>query len=213
MSDDSPAISAGGLFTKKSFDPRILKRSGLYVEPKIIFVNKFNEDSARKFAQDISEAEETGQPIIPIYIDSYGGHVDAVVNMVDVMRSCKTPIATICLGKAMSCGVVLLTQGTEGHRFMSPSSRVMIHEVASGTFGKVEEMKADATEVNRLNKMIFKWMSNGTQHSDDYFGNIVHEKSHADWYLTADDCKYHNIVNHVRIPKFNISVKMDINFE
>jgi ATP-dependent Clp protease protease subunit len=139
--------------------------------------------------------------------------VDAVVNMVDVMRARKTPIATICLGKAMSCGAVLLTQGTEGQRFMAPSSRVMIHEVAAGTGGKVEEIKADSAEFDRLNKMIFKWMSNNTQHHDDYFSKIVHDKSHADWYLTADDCKTHNIVNHVRIPKFNISVKMEINFE
>ncbi len=161
----------------------------------------------------MSEADETGQPIIPIYIDSYGGMVDSVVHMVDVMKSCKTTIATICLGKAMSCGAVLLTQGSDGYRFMAPNSRVMIHEVTAGAAGKVEEIKADSAEFDRLNKMIFKWMSNSTGHHDDYFSQIVHDKNHADWYLTADDCKFHNIVNHVRIPKFNISVKMDMNFE
>ena len=201
-------------FSRSSIDSRILVRkiNELVIKPKSIYVNKFTEESALKFHKDMSDAEDTGQKIIPIYIDSYGGAVDALVHMVDVIRSCKVNVATICIGKAMSCGAVLLSQGVDGHRYIAKSSRVMIHDVASGTAGKVEEIKSDASEVDRLNKLIYSWMAEGTGHEEDYFMKIVHEKSHADWFLTAEEAKKHNLVNHIRIPKFNISVDVDIKF-
>lgn len=201
-------------FSRSNIDPRILVRkvNELLVKPKAIYVNKFNEESALKFHKDMAEAEDTGQEIIPVYIDSYGGYVDALVHMVDVIRSCKVPVATICLGKAMSCGAVLLTQGTEKHRYIAPASRVMIHDVASWTGGKVEEIKADAAETDRLNQLIYTWMAESTGHEKEYFLDIVHSKGHADWYLTSDEAKKHNIVNHIKVPKFNINVSVNVKF-
>ena len=201
-------------FSRSSIDPRILVRkvNELLVKPKAVYVNKFNEESALKFHKDIAEAEDTGQEIIPVYIDSYGGYVDALVHMVDVIRSCKVPVATVCLGKAMSCGAVLLTQGAEKHRYIAPASRVMIHDVASWTGGKVEEIKADAAETDRLNQLIYAWMEENTGHEKGYFLDIVHSKGHADWYLTAEEAKKHNIVNHIKVPKFNIKVDVNVKF-
>ena len=201
-------------FSRTNIDSRILLRkvNELLIKPKAVYVNKFNEESALKFHKDMAEAEDTGQDIIPVYIDSYGGYVDALVHMVDVIRSCKVTVATICLGKAMSCGAVLLTQGAEKHRYMAPASRVMIHDVASFAYGKVEEIKSSAEETERLNDLIYTWMAEGTGHDVDYFKKIVHDKSHADWYLTADEAKKHNIVNHIKIPKFNINVNVNVKF-
>lgn len=201
-------------FSRSNIDSRILIRkiNDLVIKPKSIYVNKFTEESALKFHKDIADAEETGQSIIPIYIDSYGGLVDSLVHMVDIIKSCKTPVATICIGKAMSCGAVLLSQGIEGHRYIAKSSRVMIHDVAGGAHGKVEEIKADAAEIDRLNKLIYTWMAENTGHEADYFMNIVHERGHADWFLTAEEAKKHQLVNHIRVPKFAINVGVDIKF-
>lgn len=205
VSDDHP---------KSNIDSRILIRkiNDLVIKPKSIHVNKFTEESAHKFHNEMNEAEETGQSIIPIYIDSYGGFVDALIHMVDIIKSCKTPVATICIGKAMSCGAILLSQGAEGHRYIAKSSRVMIHDVAGGAIGKIEEIKADATEIDRLNKLIYSWMAENTGHEEDYFMKIVHDKGHADWFLDATEAKKHNLVNHIRVPKFTINVGVDIKF-
>ncbi len=42
-------------------------------QPVVIRVNKFDEESAKKFSDAMSEAQNTGQPIVPVIIDSYGG--------------------------------------------------------------------------------------------------------------------------------------------
>ena len=47
----------------------------------------------------------------------------------------------------MSCGAVLLTFGEEGMRFADPNATVMIHDVSSGMYGKIEELKAREWDV------------------------------------------------------------------
>lgn len=184
----------------------------LYRSPITITVNKFTEESAKEFKKDMFKAQNTGQKIIPIEIDSYGGEVYSLIKMIDVIKSSTVPVATICIGKAMSCGAILLTFGAEGHRYMAPTATVMIHEVSSGCWGKVEEIKADAKEVERLNQLALKLMANNCGKDSEYFLKIVHEKSHADWFLDAEETKKHNIVNHLRVPRMKLDFKVDATF-
>lgn len=201
-------------FIKTIIDKRILikNKDSLLVQPKCIFVNKFDENSASKFAEDMTKAEDTGQDIIPIYIDSYGGACDALLHMIDIVQSSSVTVATIAIGKAMSCGSLLLSAGAEGYRFMGSNSRVMIHEISAGTGGKVSEIVADTNEFIRLNEQLFRLMAQNTGHDDNFFLDLIHQKGHADWFLTANECKNLNIVNHIRIPKFSVSVDVNMKF-
>ena len=62
-------------------DPRI-KELELRNNPVIIRVNKFTEESAADFATQMSIAHNTGQSVIPIVIDSYGGQVYSLMSMI-----------------------------------------------------------------------------------------------------------------------------------
>lgn len=183
-----------------------------YRSPNIIYVNKFNEESAKEFLEGMINAQNTGQSIIPVVIDSYGGEVYSLLKMVDVIKSSTVPVATICMGKAMSCGAILLTCGAEGHRYMAPTATVMIHDVSSFAMGKVEEIKADAKETERLTKIVYKLMADNCGKDVGYFSKLVHEKGHADWFLDAEEVKKHNIVNHVRVPKVKVSFDAEMTF-
>jgi len=180
--------------------------------PVIIRVNKFDEESAKEFDSQISLAHNTGQSIIPVIIDSYGGQVYSLMSMISSIKSASLPVATIVEGKAMSCGAILFSFGTEGHRYMSPDATVMIHDVSSMGWGKVEEIKASATETDRLNQKIYTMMAENCGHHKDYFLDIVHDKGHADWFLESDECKKHSLANHVRMPVLEVSVNLDYNF-
>ena len=191
----------------------ILKEFELRKNPVIIRVNKFTEDSAKKFQQEMAQAHNTGQKVIPVVIDSYGGQVYSLMTMISAIKHAELPIATIVEGKAMSCGAVLLTFGEEGMRFADPDATVMIHDVSSGGFGKIEELKADVKEAERLDEKIFTMMARNCGKKDDYFKKKVFTKKHADWFMDAAEAKKHGLVNHLRVPKFNISVSVDIDFE
>lgn len=193
-------------------DPKI-KELELRKQPVIIRVNKFTEESAKKFSQEMAQAHNTGQKIIPIVIDSYGGQVYSLMSMVSAIKHAELPVATIVEGKAMSCGAVLFSFGEEGMRFMDPNATVMIHDVSSVDLGKVEELKAGAKEADRLNSEIYTMMARNCGKKDDYFMKIVDKKKHADWFLTAEEAKKHNMANHLRVPKIHIKVSVDIDFE
>lgn len=191
----------------------LLKEFELRKSPIIVRVNKFDEESALKFDQEIAQAHNTGQKIIPVVIDSYGGQVYSLMAMISSIKNAELPVATIVEGKAMSCGAILTTFGTEGMRFMDPNATIMIHDVSSGDFGKIEELKSSVGEAERLNDIVYKMMARNCGKKEDYFLKIVDQKKHADWFMGAEEALKHNIVNQLRVPKFNIDVSVSIEFE
>ena len=191
----------------------LLKEYELRKNPVIVRVNKFDEESAKKFNSSIAMAHNTGQKVIPIVIDSYGGQVYSLMAMISSIKAAELPIATIVEGKAMSCGAILFSFGEEGRRFMDPNATIMIHDVSSWAHGKIEEIKADVKEADRLNTIVYKMMAQNCGKADNYFTKLMDKKKHVDWYIDAEEAKKHNLANHLRIPKINIDINVDINFE
>ena len=188
----------------------LIKEVELHNNAVIARVNKFDEESAKAFANKIAMAHNTGQKVIPVVIDSYGGHVYSLMSMIGAIKNAELPVATIVEGKAMSCGAILFSFGEEGLRFMDSDATVMIHDVSSGAIGKVEEVKSNAEESNRLNEKVFKMMARNIGKADDYFIKKIHDKGHADWYLDAAECKKMGLANQLRIPVLNISIDVNI---
>jgi ATP-dependent Clp endopeptidase proteolytic subunit ClpP len=201
-------------------DPRVKiaePEKSLEMPIYITFSGAFTEESAKKFREEIETCElhaiKSKQNIIPIIIDSYGGSVYSLLSMIDAIKSCKIPVATIVEGKAMSCGAVLFTCGAEGHRYMGPNATVMIHDVSSFAMGKEPEIKATAEEVKRLNKLIYGTMAKNCGYDDvDHFYDIVTEKRGADWFIPAEEALKQKIANHITLPKMEVSVKFDWKF-
>lgn len=191
----------------------LLKEYELRKSPVIARVNKFDEESSKNFQNQIAQAHNTGQKIIPVVIDSYGGQVYSLMTMISAIKNSEIPVATIVEGKAMSCGAILFSFGEEGLRFMDPNATVMIHDVSSMDFGKVEELKAGAAEADRLNSIIYTMMARNCGKKDDYFMKIVDKKKHADWFLNAEEAKKHGLANQLRVPKVHIDISVDINLE
>lgn len=181
--------------------------------PVSIYVNEFSEEAVKIFLEDITKAKNTSQPIIPIYIDSYGGDVYALMAMIDIIESCEKPIATICVGKAMSCGAVLLACGEKGHRYISKNSTIMIHDVSSFSEGKSEEIKSDAAETERLQKQFYKMLDTKCERKDGYFDKLVFNKGRSNLYLDAEQCVKHGLVDEIKMPKFTVEIVHNIIFE
>ena len=108
--------------------------------PIVIRVRKFDESAAKEFSEKMAKAHNTGQPVVPVVIDSYGGQVYSLLAMVSEIQHSKLPVATIVQGKAMSCGAILFSFGQKGMRYMDPHATVMIHDVSGAGWGKVEEV-------------------------------------------------------------------------
>ena len=182
-------------------------------EPVVITVNDFTEESAKEISELMSMAHNTGQKVIPIVIDSYGGLVHSLMSMIADINASDLPVATIVKGKAMSCGAILATFGAEGMRYADSDATFMIHEVSLGAFGKTEEVTASAEEGRRLNEKVLKMMARNCGQDESYFIDQIHDRKHADWFLTADEAHQIGMVNHVRVPKMQLDVTAKWSFK
>jgi len=197
----------------KTFSP-LLKEPKLIDDlPIVIRVTKFDESSAKSFSALMSKAQNSGQPVVPVIIDSYGGQVYSLMSMIADIKHSKIPVATIVQGKAMSCGAILFSFGAQGKRFMDEDATLMIHDVSSMAWGKVEEVKVSAEETDRLNQKIYHMMAENCGQDENYFLDIVHEKGHADWFLDAKECKKHKLASHLRVPDLKIDTTVKITFK
>lgn len=175
-----------------------------------ILVNEFSEYGVKNFKIDFDELRNTNLPILPILIDSYGGEIYSLLAMLDIISVADRPVATISVGKSMSCGGILLACGTKGFRFMGPHSTVMIHDAATFSFGKIEDLKSEVGEADRLNNKIFGLLDVQCGQKSGYFKNMLTQKKHTNWYLDAPDALKHGIVDHVGLPIIDSLFNLDI---
>lgn len=195
-------------------DPRIRYQNidELISRPRIVRVTEFSEKALDNFEKDMEAAHATGQPVIPVIIDSYGGNAYGCLGFVAAIETARVPVATVLTSKAMSAGAIVFCFGTEGYRFMHPEAAMMIHDVGSMSFGKIEEIKADTRHLDDLNTRIYRRVSKHLGHDPDYISDLIKKHSHVDWFLTAKEAKKHNIANHLRVPFFDIEVALKISF-
>jgi ATP-dependent Clp endopeptidase proteolytic subunit ClpP len=183
------------------------KTSDLHIEPYVVRISEaFDPEMTDKFYEDFNKAIHRNNNVIPVIIDSYGGQVYSLLQIISTFKSSPLPIATICTGKAMSCGAMLFIFGHNGLRFMSEEATIMLHEVSSISIGKVEEIKSDAKEVDRLNKKIFTEAALHIGKPANYFLDLLHKHNHSEIYMTAKDAKKHNICNHIGVPTLKTEV-------
>ncbi len=186
-------------------------KSEINKQKKIIYVNEFNDASTKSFYEQFCIAHDSSQDVIPIIIDSYGGKVDSLIAMIDLLKSSEKPVATVCMGKAMSCGSALLSCGTRGYRYIGPMARVMIHRMTTVSFGNLDDIKSKVAASEKLENSIFASMDENCKQAKGYFLEKLIDNT--DWYLSAKDCLQHNIVDHIKIPKFRTNIKIITKFE
>jgi ATP-dependent protease ClpP protease subunit len=201
--------------TELKIDPRLKidKLDDVIERPEIIRLTDFDSKDLEDFEEDIDDAHNTGQPIIPIIVDTYGGNAYNLLGMISAIENSSLPIATICTSKAMSAGAILFCFGTDGYRFMDPNAILMFHDAASFTGGKIEDIKADTLHLDQLNQTMYKRVAKHLGHKDSYLLDLIKkEHNHVDWYMGSREAKKHKIANHLRVPKFEVELSLDIKF-
>ena len=98
----------------------------------------------------LSLANQDSKTPINLIVSTYGGSVDEMFSLYDVMKFLPCPVHTVGLGKIMSAGVLLMSAGKKGKRSIGKNTRVMIHPISSGNFGSVIEMINEVDELKRM---------------------------------------------------------------
>ena len=169
-----------------------------------VYVNEFTEAGSKLFFEGFKKAREEKQELVPVFIDSYGGYADSVLFMIDTMLGFPGRVATVVVGKAMSCGQILASCGTRGERYATPNSRIMLHQISYGSIGTVASMEVSATESRRLNNQIYKLVAKHCKQPSNYFLDLIKKKGNCDYYMTPQEAKRHKLIDHIRYPSIEM---------
>ena len=153
-----------------------------------IWVTKFDDGSLKEFYSDFMNMEhDPSVQIIPIVVTSYGGSLDNLNAMRDIIKSSEKPVSVTAIGKAMSAGLALLVSGTKGLRFVAPGTSLMLHEASSGAMGKVEEIVSYTKHLDELNKLFIKNMAEDMGRTESWLRKEISKRNNADWFMTAEE--------------------------
>lgn len=163
---------------------------------RIIFIGTPIVDyiAAVVVAQLLHLESENSKPI-SLYINSPGGDITAGLAVRDTMRFIKPEVHTICVGQCASMAAILLAEGTKGHRFALPSSRILIHQPwSSGGGGQQTDVLLQAKEITRMRDQLEQMLSNSTGQPLEK----IHVDCERDYIMTPDDAVKYGIIDAVR---------------
>ena len=205
-----PQYFKGSMNLLIDLDPSLMATAGIDITPRpiIVTVNDFDEKSSKLFREEMGKAANTGQRVIPVVIDSFGGSAYSVLSMIDTIKSMTVPVATIVTGKAMSCGAILLGYGTPGYRFANPHATILIHQASNMTWGKVADMKATTEHTELIDAILYKEMAANCGQKPDFIIKEMEKRNNADWYLTAKEAKKIGLVDKIKTPSYTISIEV-----
>jgi len=170
------------------------KKDDAFKKNRIVwFTGEFDEDTAKNAVKSILDfQQENPKKDILLVINSYGGVVDDFIAIHDVIRHMVIcDVATICIGKAMSAGQMLLISGAKGKRFILPNSRVLIHSLSSETWGTLPEMQNEIRESERQQKILDSLIIKYTKITKKKLAELMAKDS----YITAQEALEMGIVD------------------
>ncbi len=155
------------------------------LKDRIILIGRPIDDVVANLvvAQLIYLSAEDPEKEIQIYVNSPGGAVSAGFAIYDTMQYVRSPISTVCIGRAASFGTVILMAGAKGRRFSLPNATIHMHQPiigGRGLQGQASDLDIHAREIVRikvvLNELIAKHTGQALERVDrdtdrDFFLN------------------------------------------
>ena len=159
---------------------------------RILFLGTpINESTVNSLilAMLLMNAADPGAPI-ELYINSAGGNILDGLALYDAMQAIRAPIATYCVGCALSMAACILAAGTPGMRFATPNARVTIHEPVSpvgdsgGTLTSVHQRHSLMQDLFRTLARIL------AQHTGQPMARIQRDMRRTRWFTAEEALRY-----------------------
>jgi ATP-dependent Clp protease protease subunit len=164
------------------------------LKERIIFLGEPIDDTvANLVIAQLLFLDAEGKEDIKLYINSPGGSVSATLAMYDTMQHIKSDVSTICVGRAMSGGALLLAGGAAGKRFALPYSRVMIHQIFSGAEGQATDLEIHTREILKLKGILNQILS---KHTGQSLKKVAMD-TERDYYMSPEEAKKYGIVDKI----------------
>lgn len=173
-----------------------LDTKSLLLKRRVIWLDGQIEDETvdEVIRQLVLLSLESDEPVT-LLVDSPGGSIKAGMKLLEVFRAAPCVIRTVALGHAASMAALILAGGTPGHRVITPSGRVMIHEpqLRGGLSASTTEIEKLAEEMREEREAANRLLSEFTGQELEK----VREAASYDHWFNADDAVAFGLADHV----------------
>ena len=147
----------------------------------------------------LSQKPKPDEELTPIefYISTYGGNADDMFAVYDIMnvakRNCE--IHTFGIGKVMSAGVLLLSNGTPGKRKIGKHCRIMIHSCNAGSVGDIHNLKNEMEAIQHQQDQYINALVEASSMTKRKLNSLLNKKVNV--YLTAEQAIKYGIADEI----------------
>jgi len=115
----------------------------LHMQEQLLFLN--GEDESKE---------------ITIYINGPGGVISDGLGLIDIIKSIKAPVNTVCVGLAASMSALIFINGDR--RYMLPNSQLMLHQPLGGAFGQASDIELLSAQILKTKANIHQMIANSS---------------------------------------------------
>ena len=153
------------------------------------------DDNANEIcAKMLLLAAEDSTKDIFLYINSPGGSITAGMAIYDTMQYVPNDVVTVGIGMCASMGQFLLTSGAKGKRFITPNTRVLLHQPSGGFGGTAADIQTQAFLINDMKKKLAAITAKQTGKTVDQ----VMADGDRDRWFTAQEALDYGFVDHIQ---------------
>ena len=175
---------------------QILKSN--YNDRRIIINQEVNDDLLEgvtlmimKYNQDDKYLPVEKRKKIVIYINSPGGDVIMGGNILDIIKSSKTPIVTVGFAQCSSMASYILAAGHS--RYCFPNTVVLLHDGQTGYVSSGNKGKDIQNFYNKLDKRQIQFMIDNTSMTKEFLEEI----KDREYYVFSDEAKELGIIDKI----------------
>ena len=132
--------------------------------------------------QELSIKYGIDPPPIKLHINSPGGHVFGGLSVVDTIKSSPVEIHSIVEGAAASAATFLSVVCKK--RYIKKHAFMLIHQVSSGVWGKMDEIMDEAQNLKRITEVLEDIYLNETNMSRSTLRSLMKH----DLWMKPDEC-------------------------
>jgi len=115
----------------------------LHMQEQLLFLNGENESKE-----------------ITMYINGPGGVISDGLGLIDIIKSIKAPVNTVCVGLAASMSALIFINGDK--RYMLPNSQLMLHQPLGGAFGQASDIELLSAQILKTKANIHQMIANSS---------------------------------------------------
>ena len=166
-----------------------------------ILINQGIDDGIVEWTQEIIDWNKEDKDIkdyskrkpIKIFINSNGGSLNAIMELITICNLSKTPVYAIGMGKCYSAGGLLLMGIPKGNRYILSTTEALVHDGSTGSMGDTGKVLDDLEQTKKTEEITKQFILDHTTIPEE-----LYDKNYRrNWWLTSDEIINYGLADHV----------------